>query len=347
MKCSGVKHKVLMDSHSHRKLSNQIDYSSQVSLSKFNTIQDEFFSTIDAHVVDFGERYDITVPGKKIPNWINHQSIEITISFWVGPEFPSIAVCVALHLIPLKDNYANNDKYSSLHDDIIDCVCDIHISIDSRKRRHMVGLSFYELKCDHLWFYGVPHSQLKRNFGDLMQGDHNHVEISCKIDHWASENGKFTLVIARMEGYMWNAYVLLRIPLSSNTILKMLMMTQSCSHFYYLKMVHRRTQTLETLQTPLVPNDIWFKVSSDIANGLDLCLGIDSVDGNGFDLGSASIANPFIKRWLHFQSISTAKETKSDAKKYSQVLFLHWNYFSLEDLIQNNALCIMDIYIYI
>ena len=68
MKCSGVKHKVLMDSHSHRKLSNQIDYSSQVSLSKFNTIQDEFFSTIDAHVVDFGERYDITVPGKKIPN---------------------------------------------------------------------------------------------------------------------------------------------------------------------------------------------------------------------------------------------------------------------------------------
>ena len=33
----------------------------------------------------------------------------------------------------------------------------------------------------------------------------------------------------------------------------------------------------------------------DIANGLDLCLGIDSVDGNGFDLGSSSIANPFIK----------------------------------------------------
>ena len=61
----------------------------------------------------------------------------------------------------------------------------------------------------------------------------------------------------------------------------------------------------------------------DIANGLDLCLGIDSADGNGFDLGSSSIANPFIKRWLHFQSISTVKETESDAKKYAQVLFLH------------------------
>ena len=33
----------------------------------------------------------------------------------------------------------------------------------------------------------------------------------------------------------------------------------------------------------------------DIANGLDLCLGIDSADGNGFDLGSSSVANPFIK----------------------------------------------------
>ena len=81
----------------------------------------------------------------------------------------------------------------------------------------------------------------------------------------------------------------------------------------------------------------------DIANGLDLCLGIDSADGNGYDLGSSSIANPFIKRWLHFQS--TVRETESDAKKYAQVLFLHWNYFLLEDLIQNNALCIMNIYI--
>ena len=85
----------------------------------------------------------------------------------------------------------------------------------------------------------------------------------------------------------------------------------------------------------------------DIANGLDLCLAIDSADGNGFVLGYSSLANPFIKRWLHFQSISTIKETESNAKKYAQVLFLHWNNFPLEDLIQNNALRIMNIYIYI
>ena len=56
----------------------------------------------------------------------------------------------------------------------------------------------YDLKCDHLWFYGVPHSRLQRDFRDLMQGDRNHVEISCKIDHWVSKNGKFAPVIARM-----------------------------------------------------------------------------------------------------------------------------------------------------
>nr|XP_023908427.1 TMV resistance protein N-like [Quercus suber] len=198
MKCSGVKHKVLMDSHSHRKLSNHIDYASQVSLSKFNTIEDEFFPTLDAYLVDFGERYDIRVPGKKIPNWINHQSTESSISFWVGPEFPSIAVCVSLHLIPLKDSYTNNDKYGSICDDITDCLCDIHIFTNSRKQCLMVRASFSELKCDHLWFFGVPHSRLQREFKDLIEGDQNHVEISSKITHWVSRNGKYTLVIARI-----------------------------------------------------------------------------------------------------------------------------------------------------
>ena len=31
-----------------------------------------------------------------------------------------------------------------------------------------------------------------------MQGERNHVEISCKINHWASENGKYAPVIARI-----------------------------------------------------------------------------------------------------------------------------------------------------
>ena len=193
-----MKGNVLMDSHSHCKLLHQIDYSSQVSLSKLMAIQDELFPTLDTHLIDCGEIYDIKVPGKENPNWINHQSIESSISFWVGPEFLSIAVCVAFHLVPLKDSYANNDKYGSIHDDIIDWVCDIHIFTDSHRRHCMVSGHFYDLKCDHLWFYGEPHSRLQRNFGDLIQGGRNHVEISCKISHWTSGNEKYAPVIARM-----------------------------------------------------------------------------------------------------------------------------------------------------
>ena len=77
---------------------------------------------------------------------------------------------------------------------------------------------------------------------------------------------------------------------------------------------------METLQTPLVLMTFDSRHPVDIANRLNLCF--DSVDCNGLDLGS-SIANPFIKRRLHFQSISTVKETESDVKKYAQVLFLH------------------------
>ena len=197
MKCSGVKHRVLMDSHSHRNLSNRIDCSSQVSLSRFNAIQDEHHPTLDFYLYDYEERYEIVVPGKKIPNWINHQSNESSISFWVGPEFPSIAVYAVFHLIPLKDSYANNDKYGSIRDDLIDCVYDIFISIDSREQRLFDSGSIRALKCDHLLFYGETHNRLQGKFGDLMQGDRNHVEISCKITYWVSRNGKYAPVIAR------------------------------------------------------------------------------------------------------------------------------------------------------
>ena len=69
---------------------------------------------------------------------------------------------------------------------------------NSHKQRRMVRAHFSDLKCNHLWFYGEPHSRLQRKFGDLMQGDWNQVDISCKIDHWARRNRKYAPVIARM-----------------------------------------------------------------------------------------------------------------------------------------------------
>ena len=199
MKCSGVKGNILLDLHSHRKLSHQIDFSSQVSLSKFDVIIDESFPTLDAYLtIDLAETYDTRVPGKKIPEWFNHQIIGSYILFWVGPEFPTFALCVAFHLVPLKHSYANNDSYGSVRDDIIDWVCDLEIFVNGHKQ-HFINQTFFQhLKCDHLWFLGEPYSQLQRKFRDVMQSDRNHVKISCKISHWKSEFGKFAPMIARM-----------------------------------------------------------------------------------------------------------------------------------------------------
>ena len=157
MKCLGVKGNVLMHFHSHHKLSHQIDFSSQVS--KFDLIKDEFIPTLDAYLmIDFGERYDIRVPGKKIPKWFNHQSIGSSILSWVGPKFPTFALRGVSHLVPLKDSYANNDSYGSICDDTIDLICELRIFINGHKQPFIKPMFFQHLKCDHLWFYGEPHS---------------------------------------------------------------------------------------------------------------------------------------------------------------------------------------------
>ena len=195
MKCSSVK----IDFHSHHKLSHQIDFSSRVSISKLLVLLVESFPNLGAYLAsDLAEVYDIKVPGKKIPKWFNHQSTESTILFWVGPEFPIVALCVVFHLVPLKDSYIDNDSYGFVRDDIISWVCDLRIVINGHKRPFIESAFFRFLKCDHMWFLGTPHSQLLRKFGDLMQGDRNHVEISCKISHWTSEFGKFAPMVARM-----------------------------------------------------------------------------------------------------------------------------------------------------
>ncbi|XP_030961150.1 TMV resistance protein N-like [Quercus lobata] len=190
---------ILMDSHSQRKLPHQVDYSTKIDYSLFHykpphTVHEFLMDSTR----DYGESYDIIVTGKKIPKWFNHQSTESSISFWIGPEFPTIAVCLGFHLVPLKDSYANNDKYGSVCDDEINWSCDVNVFTNGHTQPFTQWGKFYSMKCDHLWFYSDSHSQLQQYFRNIMQGDRNLVEVSCKISLWSSRNGKFAPVIARM-----------------------------------------------------------------------------------------------------------------------------------------------------
>lgn len=55
------------------------------------------------------------------------------------------------------------------------------------------------MQSNHLWLYGGPHQLLHQEFGDLIQGDQNHVEVSCKISQWTSKTSrKIAPAITRM-----------------------------------------------------------------------------------------------------------------------------------------------------
>ena len=167
-----------MDSQSSNRLSHQIDLSSWCHPSKITEFRDDFlasqYNLRNFYEDDTGCECHIKVPGNEIPKWFNHQSVESYISLWVGPEFPTIALCLSLCL-------DDEDEYSF--------VCVVDIFIDGHKRT--LAKNFFEnYRCDHRWFYGASQSLLQQEVGNFIPGERNHVEISCKISCWTSNTGR-------------------------------------------------------------------------------------------------------------------------------------------------------------
>ena len=50
--------------------------------------------TKGAESEDQGISRSIYLSGTEIPKWFNHQSVEISIFFWVGRKFPKLVVCI-------------------------------------------------------------------------------------------------------------------------------------------------------------------------------------------------------------------------------------------------------------
>ena len=107
IRCLGVKEDILMDSQPSIRLLHQIDFPCWLSPSEFSVAEN--YDEDDTRC-----EYEIVVPRYEIPKWFNHQSVESSISFWIGLEFPTFALCLAFCLDQLTDK----DTYS--------CVCVVH-----------------------------------------------------------------------------------------------------------------------------------------------------------------------------------------------------------------------------
>nr|XP_023922363.1 TMV resistance protein N-like [Quercus suber] len=177
MACLGVRDDILLDLQSSNRLSHQTDLSSWFHPSELRKFKEKFgankYKLLNYYEDDTGCECNIRVPGNEIPRWFNHQSVESSISLWVGTEFPTVALCLVFCL-------ADVDEHSF--------VCAVDIFTNGHKRT-LVEKFFDNLSCDHRWFYGVSHRLLQQEFGNLIEGDRNHVEISCKISFWTSTTG--------------------------------------------------------------------------------------------------------------------------------------------------------------
>ena len=176
-----------MDSQSSSRLWQQTDFSSWVPRHKFFEFKSEFrksqYWLRDYYDDDTPCDCHVIIPGNKIPKWFNHESVESSISLWVGSKLPTFALCVAFCL-------ADEDEY--------DFVCVVDIFINGHKGT-LVKKFFFEMHCDHQWFHGASHRLLQEEVGNLIQGDRNHIELSCKISCWTSETGgQIAPTIARM-----------------------------------------------------------------------------------------------------------------------------------------------------
>ena len=214
--------------------------------------------------------YSFEVDGDEndIPNWFNHQTDGNLLSFTIGPEFPTIAVCTAFGI---QDSYCELCHYrdytpfkkqdcEGFHG--FDRSFDYHviISINGTERRFERKSIRKDKRSGHLTFSCRPQSSLQELFRDLQLKDRNHVEILCETVPYSS-------VEVCPPPQRIGVHVECNCPPPQNP-----------SIFQDINR-HHSLQLGSGLPT-------------DTENGSELGLAFDSSNVDGFDLGSSSVAQP-------------------------------------------------------
>ncbi|XP_075637609.1 disease resistance protein Roq1-like [Castanea sativa] len=245
-------------------------------------------------------QYHILVAGdeNEIPNWFNHQRVGNLISFSIGPEFPTIALCLAFQ----KKDYAT----------LSSVLIHVDISINGSKRTFEKSTIYSEEKYGHLCFYCRPQSSLQELFQDLNLGDQNHVELFCETnrhmtDVYMAPNIKAIGVHVEcncpqpqnvealglsMDNYEARSCTCLCGAQACCCCLKEVGSTHSAG---------RASAHLSNLESQIISSDTDGGGSSlvsvpsnsglpmDVTNGSEFTFGFDATIGDEFDLGSSSI----------------------------------------------------------
>ncbi|KAK7831478.1 protein suppressor of npr1-1 [Quercus suber] len=108
----------------------------------------------------------VTGEENDFPNWFNHQRDGNLISFSIGPEFPTIALCTAF----------------GIQDSCCDFDFDYYVFISINGSERIFGRNFFRKRrsCGHLYFSCRLQSSLQELFRDSQLTDRNHVEILCE-----------------------------------------------------------------------------------------------------------------------------------------------------------------------
>ena len=198
--------------------------------------------------------YNFEVPGDEndIPYWFNHQRDGNLISFTIGPEFPTIALCIAFGTPDPDYNSFDYDYH-------------VFVSINGSERTFERKFCFTATSIGRLGVCVRPQSSMQELFRDLQLTDRNLVKILCEAfpeDHYSSSIDIAAPIVKRI-----GVHVECNCPPPQNPRI--------------FQDINRHHSLQSGSGLPM-----------DTENGSDLGLAFDSSNVDGFDLGSSSVAQP-------------------------------------------------------
>ena len=201
--------------------------------------------------------FEVTGDENDIPNWFNHQRDGNLISFSIGPEFPTIALCIAFGI--------QDSDWDFYYDFLCFFYCDlsyyVFVSINGSERMFETKIIKIGRSFGHLCFCCRPQSSLQELFRDLQLTDRNHVDILCKTSPYHRD---IASIVKRI-----GIHVECNCPPPQNPSI--------------FQGINRHISLQSGLGLPM-----------DTKNGPGLGLAFDSSNVDGFDLGSSSMAQPLV-----------------------------------------------------